>query len=40
MRWFESLKGREHSGNIGISGRLILKFILKKYSVKMRTGLM
>jgi hypothetical protein len=33
-----SLKGREHLGDVGINGKIILKNILKKYGVRMWTG--
>jgi hypothetical protein len=35
--WFESLKRKVHSKNIGIGGRIILKWILRK-SYGMITG--
>jgi hypothetical protein len=28
--WFESLRGRDHSENLGVDGRIILSDFLKK----------
>jgi hypothetical protein len=28
--WFENLKGRGHSGNVGVDGKIILEWILEK----------
>jgi hypothetical protein len=33
-----SLKGRDHSENLGIDGRIILKQILSKYGGRVWTG--
>jgi hypothetical protein len=30
LLWFKSLKGRNHSKDIGADGRIILKWILRK----------
>jgi hypothetical protein len=29
--WWGSIKGRDHSENLGVGGRIILKWIFKKY---------
>jgi hypothetical protein len=31
--WFESLKGRDYSQNVGIGRRIILKWILTDYQL-------
>jgi hypothetical protein len=32
------MKGRDHSDNLGINGRIVLEWILGKYSGKVWTG--
>jgi len=36
--WMEDLKGRDHSEDIGLDGKIILKWILGNKKGKMRTG--
>jgi hypothetical protein len=36
--WFESLKERDHSEDLGIDGRIILRMILRKYSLRFWIG--
>jgi hypothetical protein len=36
--WSESLKGTSHSEDLGVNGRIILKCILAKKSVRLNTG--
>jgi hypothetical protein len=38
--WFESLKGRGHSEELGVDGRIILKWILRKYGGRVWGGFM
>jgi hypothetical protein len=38
--WSENLKEGNHSEELGIGGRIILKWILRKYGEKECTGLM
>jgi len=35
--YFETLQGRDHSENLGVDGRIILKWILRKYGRKLWT---
>jgi hypothetical protein len=37
--WLESLKGRDDSEDIGVNGRIILKYIEGKFVCKLRIGL-
>jgi hypothetical protein len=32
--WFESMKGRDYSEDLGVDWRIILKWILEKYGWK------
>jgi hypothetical protein len=36
--WSENLKGRDHSEDLGVDGRVIFEWILGKSSGKMWTG--
>jgi hypothetical protein len=36
--WLESPKGRHHSKYIFVDGRIILKWILRKYGGRLQTG--
>jgi hypothetical protein len=36
--WSETLKGRDHSEDVGIDRRIILDWILGKYDEKLWTG--
>jgi hypothetical protein len=36
--WLESLKGREHSEDLGVEGRIVIKWILGKHCEKVWTG--
>jgi len=36
--WFENLKGRGHGEDLGVSGRIVLEWILGKYGWKLWTG--
>jgi len=38
MFWLEYLKGRDHSENLGVDGKVILGWILRKYGRKVWTG--
>jgi len=37
--WSENLKGRDHSEDLCVDGRIILEWILEKYVGKVCTGL-
>jgi hypothetical protein len=37
--WLESQKGRDHSEDLGIDGRIILKRILRKIRIQVLTAL-
>jgi hypothetical protein len=37
--WLKSLKGRDYSDNLGIDGRIILKWILMKQHGRAQAGL-
>jgi len=37
--WSESLKGRDHGEDLRVDGRIILKWILEKWCVRVCTGL-
>jgi hypothetical protein len=36
--WLENLKGRDHSEDLGVDGRIILEWILGKYGEKVWDG--
>jgi len=36
--WSENLKGRDHAEHLGIDGRIILEWILRKQVTKVWTG--
>jgi hypothetical protein len=36
--WLEYLKGKYHSEDLSIDGKIILKWVLKKYGCKVWTG--
>jgi len=36
--WMENLKGRDHSENLDVGGRIILEWILGKYGGRVWTG--
>jgi hypothetical protein len=36
--WSENLKGRDHSEDLGVDGKIILGRILDKYGWKVQTG--
>jgi hypothetical protein len=36
--WFENLKGRDHSEELGVDGRKLLERIVGRYDGKVRTG--
>jgi len=38
--WLENLKGRDHSEDLGVDGRVILEWISEKYGGKVWTGFM
>jgi len=38
--WLENLKGRDHSEDLDVDGRVILQWILQKYGGKLWTGFM
>jgi hypothetical protein len=38
--WLGNLKGTEHSEDIGVDGRIILEWILRKYGEKVLPGFM
>jgi hypothetical protein len=39
VSWWEHLKGRDHWGNQGVDGRIILGQIFRKWDEGIRTGL-
>jgi hypothetical protein len=36
--WLENLKGGDYSEDLGVTGRIVLEWILKKQGGKVRTG--
>jgi len=36
--WFENMRGRDHSKDLGIHGRIIMGWILRKLGGKVWTG--
>jgi hypothetical protein len=36
--WLENLKGRGHAGDLVVGGRIVIEWILGKYSGKLWTG--
>jgi hypothetical protein len=36
--WFEILKGRDHSEDLGVDGRIMLEWILRNQAGKVWTG--
>jgi hypothetical protein len=36
--WSENLKGRDHSVELDVGGKIILEWILGNYGAKVRTG--
>jgi hypothetical protein len=38
--WSENLNGKDHLGDLGIYGKIIIKWILRKYGVRVWTGFM
>jgi hypothetical protein len=34
----ENINGKDHLGDLGVDGRILLQYVLKKYGMTMRTG--
>jgi hypothetical protein len=37
--WSENLKGKDHTGNVGVDGKIILKWTFETQGIKAWTGL-